>query len=125
MENKENKNNSALQDYEIEISEKNSFISRFLNKLKPKKNLLLLGSGEEERKKSSDLLWRITGYKSNIFDKFDSLKRKGYIRNYIDKLIYEVIGNENIKNNIDLASKKIQKLIIPKNIGKKKNEDEE
>ena len=123
MENKENKNNSALQDYEIEISEKNSFISRFLNKLKPKKNLLLLGSGEEERKKSSDLMWRITGYKSNIFDKYDNLKKKGYIRNYIDKFIYQVIGKENIKNEIDIANKKIKELIIPKNIGKKKSED--
>lgn len=114
------KQNSTLQDYEIEISDKKSFITSFFKNLKKTKTPLLLNPGKNA-KQSTDLMWRVTGYKANIFDKFDVLRSRGYIRNYIDKFIYQVVGKEKSKNELEIASNKIAKLIVPKNVGTKKS----
>lgn len=110
---------SALQDYEIEIKD-NVFI-RFFKKIKEKKSQLLLGPGLDDRKNSSDLLWRVTGYKANIFDKFDSLHNKNVIGRKLDSIIFEVVGEDNSSNAVEFADNKVSKLIIPKNVETRKS----
>ena len=90
---------------------------------KGKKNVLLLNPGKDERKNSTDLLWRVGGYKSNVFDKFDNLRNKNTIKNEPNGIILEVIGKENSKSSFEIASKKIEKIIIPKNIKLSKNQE--
>lgn len=114
---------SALQDYEYEVKDKTSFFVKLLKKLKGKKNVLLLNPGKDERKNSTDLLWRVGGYKSNVFDKFDNLRNKNTIKNEPNGIILEVIGKENSKSSFEITSKKIEKIIIPKNIKLSKNQE--
>ena len=114
---------SALQDYEFEVKDKTNIFVKLLKKLKSKKNVLLLNPGEDERKNSTDLLWRVGGYKSNIFDKFDSLRNKNTIKNEPSGIIVEVFGKEKTKSSLEIASNKIEKLIIPKNIEISKNQN--
>ena len=115
---------SALQDYEYEIKDKN-FIFRLFEKFKTKKNQLLLGPSKEEelRRNSSDLMWRVTGFKANIFDKIGEEKRRNKIIDEKDRILIEVIGKPSIQNEFAIANNKIEKLIIPKgvNLGKKDN----
>lgn len=114
---------SALQEYEIEIKEKKSFLTRILQKIIPKKNQFLLGPGtKDDFLKTTDLMWRITGFKSNLFDKFDVLKKKNIIKNEKDKIFFEIIGENNIKDEVNIANKKIEKLIIPRNVNIDKKE---
>jgi hypothetical protein len=112
---------SALQDYEIEIKDRENIFIKLWKRFKEKKSQLLLGPGADERKNSSDLLWRVGGYKSNIFDKFDSLHNKNVIGNRLDSVIFEVVGENKIKNEVEFANKKVSKLIIPRNIETRKS----
>ena len=114
---------SALQDYEYEVKDKTNFFVKLLKKIKDKKNVLLLNPGVDERKNSTDLLWRVGGYKSNIFDRFDNLRNKSTIKNEPNGIIVEVLGKEETKSSFEIASKKIEKLIIPKNIEISKNHE--
>ena len=116
------KDHSALEEYQYEIKDKWGFFSKIFYKLKNKKNQLLLNPGKDERRKSSDLMWRVAGYKSNVFDKFDNLRNKNHISKS-EEIIIEVVGKNNFSNQINVAGKKIEKLIIPKNIKTSKNEN--
>ena len=115
---------SALQDYEYEIKEKN-IIFKLFEKLKTKKNQLLLGPSKEEelRRNSSDLLWRVTGFKQNVFDKIGEQRRRNKIIDEKERILIEVIGKTSIQNEITIANDKIERLIIPKSIelGRKDN----
>ena len=67
-------------------------------------------------------MWRLAGYKHNFFDKIDVLSRKKRRIKEANEIIIEVIGNSNVKNEIAIASRKLEKIIIPKNVGSRKKE---
>ena len=119
-----------LPDYELEIDEsKRNFFSRMISKIKERKSQKLLNPGNEElvkTTKSINFLWRFAEFRTNLFNKFESfnLQIEEKPKKIEDEVLFEIIGNEtNLKNDLELANKKISNIIIPQNIKTNKKEN--
>lgn len=110
---------SALQEYEIEVKNKKGFFASLFRKFKRNNKQKLLGPGGH----NNDLMWRLAEYKYNFFDKIDSLSRKRKRIRKANEIIIEVIGKNSVKNEVLIAGKKLEKIIIPKNVGARKKEN--
>ena len=68
-----------LQDYEIEISDKKSFLSNILNKFKNNRNQKLLNSSNPQKpqatSRSISSLWEIGKLRASLFETFDNIRK--------------------------------------------------
>lgn len=120
----------TLQDYEIEIEEKKSFLAKILDKFKKKKEQKLLDCSESEKAKRANVniifRWGLGAFRSQIIENIDNayknlVHKKVEKKSNKEEVITTIIGKEsNLVDDIKLANKKVSKLIIPKNVEKRK-----
>lgn len=140
LENLENQNvqnsddtideNNNLQDYEIEIVEKKSFLAKILDRFKKKKEQKLLDCSAEEKAKKANInvvfRWGLGAFRSQIIENVDNAY-KNLVHKKVEKkskkedVITEIIGKDNnLVDDLKLANQKVSKLIIPKNVESRK-----
>ena len=69
--------NSSLQDYEIEIQNKQNFFTTILNKFKLNKNQKLLNSGNKIKTTNQSIssLWGLGNIRASLFRTIDSVRK--------------------------------------------------
>ena len=69
--------NSSLQDYEIEIQNKQNFFTTILNKYKLNKNQKLLNSGNKIKTTNQSIssLWGLGNIRASLFRTIDSVRK--------------------------------------------------
>lgn len=122
--------NNNLQDYEIEIVEKKSFLAKILDRFKKKKEQKLLDCSAEEKAKRPNVniifRWGLGAFRSQIIENVDTayknlVHKKVEKKSKKEEVLTEIIGKENnFVDDLKLANQKVSKLIIPKNVESRK-----